>query len=110
MIIKHLPHSFENIMTPKFLLYAWIDLKINKNYFSSEKYKKYLRKSWFKKASILISKSQFKYKKTLDVTSFSFVKNKIIENAILIFINSSLKRENLNIHSSLTECVRKLIQ
>lgn len=110
MIIRHLPFSFENIMTPKFLFYSWIDLKLNKSYFFSFKYKKYLRKSWFKKTSILISKSQFNYKKISNIPSLTFVKNKIIENAILIFINAFLKKENLNIKFSLTECVRKLIQ
>ena len=102
--------SFESIMSSKFLFYAWIDLKNNKNYLISTKYKKCLRKNWFKHASYLISKSNFKYQKSFNNNSLTFLKNKIIENAILIYINSFFKINNSNFNSFLTEFVRELTQ
>nr|AJF48929.1 maturase [Colacium vesiculosum] len=102
--------NFETIMTPKFLFYAWIDLRNNKNYFFSINHKKSLRKSWFKTASSLISASKFSYKKSLNFNSLTFLKGKIIENAILIYVNLFLKIKNISLDSSLTECVRKLLQ
>ena len=36
--------SFEKVMTSKFLYYAWIDLRNNKNYFSFSYHNKYLLK------------------------------------------------------------------
>lgn len=110
MHVKNSYFCFENIITSKFLFYAWVDLKTNKNYLYINKHKNFLRKSWFKKASILISKSKFIYHRNFNLTSLSFIKNKIIENAILIFINSFFKISHSNINFSLTECVRELIQ
>jgi hypothetical protein len=100
-------------MTSKFLFYSWLDLKSNKSFFSSifiSKRMRPLRKDWFKKASFLICKSQFIYKKNLNINSLFFLKNKIIENAFLIFVHNILQSKNFDFSSSLTECVRKLIQ
>lgn len=102
--------SFEQVMTSKFLFYAWIELRNSKNYFSFSFHNKYLRKSWFKNTSNLIANSQFTYKKSVNITSVRFLKNKIIENSILLFLFSFLKKKNLNLNFPLTECVRKLIQ
>ena len=104
---------FETIFTQKFLFYSWLDLKFNQNLFST--FYKFnhlepLKTVWFKKASNLIMKSQFVYKKNTNIHSLTIIKNKIIENSLLNFIYTFLRVNMVNIHSYITECVRKLIQ
>lgn len=113
MNIKVKELFFEDIFTQKFLFYSWLDLKFNQNLFPSVyKFKNLepLKTIWFKKASDLIRRSQFVYKKTTNINSLTFIKNKIVENSILTFIHTSLKINTANIHFYVTECVRKLIQ
>lgn len=113
MYLKTFSFSFENVMTSKFLYYSWLDLKSNKGFFSSifiSRRIEPLKKNWFKKASFLLCKSQFIYKKNSNINSLSFLKNKIIENAFLIFVRNFLQNKSIDFPSSLTEYVRKLIQ
>lgn len=111
MNVKIKSFYFQNIVSSKFLFYAWVDLKLHKNYFYMVKYKKLINKRWFEKTANLIATSQFTYKKSFNINSITFLKNKIIENAILIFINSFINSKNkLRFNLPLTECVRKLIQ
>jgi hypothetical protein len=113
MNIKVKELFFEDIFTQKFLFYSWLDLKFNQNLFSSVyqfKNLEPLKTIWFKRASNLIRRSQFVYRKTTNINSLTFIKNKIVENSLLIFIYTSLKINTANIHSYVTECVRELIQ
>ena len=111
MNVKIKSFYFPDIVTSKFLFYAWVDLKLNTNYFYIVKHKKLINKRWFEKTANLISKSKSTYKKSSNINSLVFLKNKIIENAILIFITSFFTSKNkIRINFPLTECVRKLRQ
>ena len=88
---------FKEVITSQFLVYSWVSLKSNRNfrliYFRKKKFEA-INNKWFIRTANLIKNGNYVYKNLKDTKflSLSYLKNKIIENAILIYISSFLMK------------------
>lgn len=112
--------TLRNLMTADFLYFSWLNLKSrNMIVFKASKktHKEFISKYWFEKASSLITKGTYNYKidcnQVYNNSSFfhkkSFLmklKNKVIENALLLIFKSHISRNSHFKNIALTECLR----
>lgn len=112
--------NLKNSVNSDFLYYSWINLKNKRDFIIDStrlKWTEPLSKSWFNKASILLRKGSYVYstKNTSSFRNSSFsyrkaflqrLKNKIVENAFLLILESHLSGVVYSKSINLTECLR----
>ena len=115
--MKNRKSTLSDVLTSHFLFFSWIDLRNNKNIFSSfSSYKTSLpiSKYWFEKTSALIrsGKASYNADRKIRLSKYNFkkkflinLKAKIIENSFVLLLEPYFFCNHIN-NRALTKCVR----